>query len=63
MQSMSMTLSGTIAYMAPELREALFKDKITLRYSTQADVFSLGLVAYVLFKKDLKRGKLKYYPY
>ncbi len=58
-QSMSMTLLGSPAYMAPELLKAVAKRKSTLRYSTQADIYSLGLVAYVLFKKDLKNGKMR----
>ncbi len=48
---MSMTLLGTLKYMAPELRKALFGGETSSSYSQIADVYSLGTVAYALYKK------------
>ncbi len=51
--SLSMTVTGTPAFMAPEILIAMLKKDPIARYSSKADVYSLGLVMLALYKKGL----------
>ncbi len=50
--SMTMTVAGTPLYMAPELLSG-FGNLLSVRYSSSADVYSMGLVILQLYKKVL----------
>ena len=52
-----MTLLGTLTYMAPELRKAFSEGESSSRYSQKADVYSLGAVAYALYKRGPFKAK------
>ncbi len=57
-QTMTMSLQGTIEYMAPELLKALMNSEKTTRYNSKADIFSLGKLAYVMHTRGSpKAGK------
>ena len=47
-QTMTMSLQGTIDYMAPELFKAFMAREPTTRYNSKADIFSMGKLAYVM---------------
>ncbi len=43
--------------MAPELRKAILEGESSSRYSQKADVYSLGAVAYALYKRGPFKAK------
>ncbi len=51
--SLSMTVTGTPKFMAPEILVAMLKKDPNARYSSNADVYSLGLVLLAVHTKDL----------
>ncbi len=46
--SMTMTVGGTLNFMAPEVREALSSLLPGTHYDASADVYSVGVVIYLL---------------
>ncbi len=52
-ESMTMSVAGTAAYMAPEIRDAYEGRAEAAGYNSSADVYSAGLIAFVLFKRKL----------
>ncbi len=50
----TMTLVGTLCFMAPEVLKANSKGEV--HYSSPADVYALGVVVKYLYTKDLQRA-------
>ncbi len=49
----SMTVVGTEEMMAPEIRQAYVKREPSALYTTKADIWPCGLLAYLAAKKKL----------
>ncbi len=48
-----MTILGTIAFMAPELLGAIQERKAKAEYDNRIDIWSCGIVGYMLYKGKL----------
>ncbi len=53
----TLSLRGTVTFMAPEIKAAICSNKATTRYSCKADIYSAALTILVLFRKMFE-GKL-----
>ncbi len=49
----TMTVAGTLDYMAPELREAVIRRQHGAHYGSNVDIYSCGLLAFRLYKHKL----------